>query len=175
MLPSARIAASMKRFSSIRSSPIARPMCSCGIGSSLACRLLVQRSRTLQVSALRVQDRDGGLDQSLVEELHVTVRALPDFFPRFVTFEEPSLVEEVDSLFVGMLDADASHDLVFGRDYERERQREEFRLVETDRAILVGVAGIAHRVEVVEPHLRDAVVAGDTPSAYADGRTWHCT
>jgi len=45
-----------------------------------------------------VQDRDGGLDESLVEALILAVRVLPDFFPRLVAFEEPPRVEERDPL-----------------------------------------------------------------------------
>ena len=63
-------------------------------------RFLVERACAFEVSALGVQDRDSGLDQSLVVEFHLAVRALPDFFPRFVAFEEAALVEKIDSLFV---------------------------------------------------------------------------
>src|SRR5271166_6529164 len=61
---------------------------------------LVQRARALKVPSLRVQDGNRGLNQSLVKELHFAVRALPDFLPCFMTLEEASLIEEVDSLFV---------------------------------------------------------------------------
>jgi len=47
-----------------------------------------------------VQDRDCGLNQSLVEEFYLAVGALPDFLPCFMTLEEPAFVEEIDSLFV---------------------------------------------------------------------------
>src|SRR5260370_41308326 len=46
----------------------------------LAC-FLVKRSRPFEISTLSVQNRDRSLDQSLVEELHLTIRALPDFLP----------------------------------------------------------------------------------------------
>src|SRR5208282_2683629 len=56
-------------------------------------RLLVQRLRSLKVAALRVQNRDRSLDQSLVVKFHLTVGPLPDFLPRFVTLKEAPLVE----------------------------------------------------------------------------------
>ena len=61
-------------------------------------RFLVERSRSFEISALSVQNRDCGLDKPLVEALHFAVGALPDFFPCFVAFEEASFVEEIDSL-----------------------------------------------------------------------------
>jgi len=65
---------------------------------------LVHRPCALEVSALRVQDCDRGLDQSLVEKFHLAVGALPDFLPCFMTLEEAALVEEVNSILeeVGM-------------------------------------------------------------------------
>src|SRR5260370_28706575 len=65
----------------------------------LAC-FLVKGSRPFEISTLGVQNRDRGLDQSLVEELHLTIRALPDFLPRLMAFEKAPLVEEVDPLLV---------------------------------------------------------------------------
>jgi hypothetical protein len=63
-------------------------------------RFLIQRPRTLEVSALCVQNRDRRLYQSLIEKFQLAVGALPDFFPGFVALEETPLVEEVDPLFV---------------------------------------------------------------------------
>jgi len=62
-------------------------------------RFLIERACTLEVSALRVEDRDGGLDQSLVEEFQLAVGALPDFFPCFVALEEATFIEKIDPLF----------------------------------------------------------------------------
>ena len=43
-----------------------------------------------------MKDRDRYLNDSLVEKFLGPFAALPDFFPRLVTFEEFSFVEEID-------------------------------------------------------------------------------
>ena len=66
----------------------------------LSRRFFIERPCTLEITALRVKDRDGGLDQSLVEKFRVAVGALPDFLPRFMTLKEPPLIKELDSALV---------------------------------------------------------------------------
>ena len=63
----------------------------------LISRFRVLASRTFEIAALRVQDRDCGLNQPLQEELLGSLSAQPDFLPLFVALEEASLVEEVDA------------------------------------------------------------------------------
>ena len=58
--------------------------------------LRVHRCGAGQIASLRMQDRDRGLNDSLVEKFLVASAALPDFFPCLVAFEEFALVEEVD-------------------------------------------------------------------------------
>src|SRR5260370_21692400 len=65
----------------------------------LAC-FLVKRSRPFEISTLSVQNRDRGLDQSLIEELHFAIPALPDFLPRLMAFEEAPRIEQADPLLV---------------------------------------------------------------------------
>jgi hypothetical protein len=67
------------------------------------CRCLrVQRRGALKISSLRVKNRDRYLNDSLVEKFLGPLAALPDLFPRLVTFEEFSFVEEIDPLLEKM-------------------------------------------------------------------------
>src|ERR1700683_3274942 len=47
-----------------------------------------------RVSALRVQNCDGGLDQALIKDLFGAGAAQPEFLPYFVTGEEVASIEQ---------------------------------------------------------------------------------